>query len=107
MIKREALAIEWAVEEFSNYLERWHFMLVMDHASQQWMAKAKYNPPNNSMFSPHTGLLVLHDSQGRRTKTGTQMPSHDTSRDELQAGWCAVMAGHSVQALLTHTPHTV
>ncbi|KAK3561426.1 hypothetical protein QTP86_002540 [Hemibagrus guttatus] len=41
-VKREALAIKWAIKEMCYYLAGRHFTLVTNHAPLQWMAKAKY-----------------------------------------------------------------
>lgn len=40
-MKKEALAIEWAVLELQYYLLGQSFMLVMDYAPLQWMLQAK------------------------------------------------------------------
>ncbi|KAI2645167.1 Retrovirus-related Pol polyprotein from transposon 17.6 [Labeo rohita] len=40
-VEKEALAIKWAVLELRYYLLGWRFTLVTDHASLQWMARAK------------------------------------------------------------------
>ncbi|KAK3533730.1 hypothetical protein QTP70_024313, partial [Hemibagrus guttatus] len=39
-VKREALAIKWAIKEMCYYLAGRHFTLVTNHAPLQWMAKA-------------------------------------------------------------------
>lgn len=44
-IEREALAIKWSIEELKYYLTGWHFMLITDHASLQWLARAKDTNP--------------------------------------------------------------
>lgn len=41
VVKREALAIKWALEELHNDLMGHPFMLVMDHILVQWMSCVK------------------------------------------------------------------
>lgn len=55
-MKREALAIKWAIEELHYYMASRHFILVMDYAPLQWMAK-----PKNTNASITRWFLWLQD----------------------------------------------